>query len=241
MTSIVQVYVVILSGNSIVRKFSHPLKNLLVTHHSKIYRLHHGGQSFIFIYTKGDGNCQALQDINANNFPEEEELVVLFTYPCLTSIYQPPLVAVNGLLKKMTREEYYICVDKLLSILKQSANIKKLETNFSILRRSFGVLKNANGKIDSVNRKIVGVDNMWICNSVLLLKYHDMHFWSDFRVTSFLYSVLLFFYFEKISLVTVRYRLIIIYMYGKLHCLTHFSNNCNSESILSQEKFNICT
>ena len=46
---------------------------------------------------------QALKDINAN-LPEEEELVVEFIDPCLTSIYQPPDLAVNGPLKNIIRE-----------------------------------------------------------------------------------------------------------------------------------------
>ena len=45
---------------------------------------------------------KALTDINANR-PEEEELIVEYIDPCLTSIYQPPDVAVNGPLKKMIR------------------------------------------------------------------------------------------------------------------------------------------
>ena len=57
---------------------------------------------------------QALIDINANH-PEEEELVVEFIDPCLTSIYQPPDVAVNGPLKKMIREEYHNHVAQLFS------------------------------------------------------------------------------------------------------------------------------
>ena len=66
---------------------------------------------------------QALKDINANR-PEEEELVVEFIDPCLTSIYQPPDVAVNGPLKKMIREEYHNHVAELFSTSKQSANLK---------------------------------------------------------------------------------------------------------------------
>jgi hypothetical protein len=49
---------------------------------------------------------QALKDINGSR-PEQEELVVEFIDPCLTSIYQPPDIVVNGPLKKMIREEYH--------------------------------------------------------------------------------------------------------------------------------------
>ena len=65
---------------------------------------------------------QALKDINANR-PEEEELVVEFIDPCLTSIYQPPDVVVNGPLKKMIREKYHNHVAKLFSTSKQSAHL----------------------------------------------------------------------------------------------------------------------
>jgi hypothetical protein len=49
---------------------------------------------------------QALKDINGSR-QEQEELVVEFIDPCLTDIYQPPDIVVNGPLKKMIREEYY--------------------------------------------------------------------------------------------------------------------------------------
>ena len=66
---------------------------------------------------------QALKDINADR-PTEEELVVEFIDPCLTSIYQPPDVAVNRPLKKMIREECHNHVAKLFSTSKKSENLK---------------------------------------------------------------------------------------------------------------------
>ena len=57
-------------------------------------------------------------------FQDEEDLVVEFIGPCLTSIYQPPGITVSGALKKTFREEYHNHVAKLFSISKQPASIK---------------------------------------------------------------------------------------------------------------------
>jgi hypothetical protein len=65
---------------------------------------------------------QALKNSNANCL-QEEELVVEFIYPCFTSIYRPPDVAVIGPLKKMIKEEYHNHVSRLFSNSKQSASL----------------------------------------------------------------------------------------------------------------------
>ena len=57
---------------------------------------------------------QALEDIDAI-FPDEEELVVEFISPYLTSIYQPPGITVSGALKKTFREKYHQHVTELFS------------------------------------------------------------------------------------------------------------------------------
>ena len=146
----------------------------------------------------GDGNWQALKDINAN-CPEEEELIIEFIDPCLTSIYQPPDVAVNGSLKKMIREEYHNHVTKLYSTSKQSVNIRP-GYKISVFREDLvGFIKNTCGSIQSP-------ENKWICQhmgvqlraqmslkcvlhsywksilrqntfkTILLSKRHDIHF-----------------------------------------------------------------
>lgn len=113
---------------------------------------------------------QALKDINANR-PEEEELVVEFIDPCLTSIYQPPDVAVNGPLKKMIREEYHNHVAKLFSTSKQSANLKAGDKIPVSRENLVGFIQNAYDKINSVNRK-----NRWIADS---FKTCGLDPWSD--------------------------------------------------------------
>ena len=102
---------------------------------------------------------QALKDINENR-PEEEELVVEFIDPCLTSIYQPPDVAVNGPLKKMIREEYHNHVAELFSTSKQSANLKAGDKIPVSRENLVGFIQNAYDKINSVNIK-----NRWIADS----------------------------------------------------------------------------
>ena len=77
---------------------------------------------------------QALKDINGSR-PEQEELVVEFIDPCLTSIYQPPDIVVNGPLKKMIRKEYHNHVFELFRNLEESATL------------------NAGGKIPAVYQK----------------------------------------------------------------------------------------
>ena len=113
------------------KKLSHLVKIPLVARYSKMQGLYHGGQSFILILTKGDGNCQALKDIEVN-CPEEEYLIVEFIEPCQASIYYTPDVEVNGPLKKMTREEHHYHVAKLFSASKQSANNIEVEDNFLV-------------------------------------------------------------------------------------------------------------
>ena len=113
---------------------------------------------------------QALKDINANR-PEEEELVVEFIDPCLTSIYQPPDVAVNGPLKKMIREEYHNHVAELFSTSKQSASLNAGDKIPVSRENLVEFIQNAYGKINSVNKK-----NRWIADS---FKTCGLDPWSD--------------------------------------------------------------
>ena len=113
---------------------------------------------------------QALKDINANR-PEEEELVVELIDPCLTSIYQPPDVAVNGPLKKMIREEYHNHVAELFSTSKQSASLNAGDKIPVSRENLVGFIQNAYGKINSVNKK-----NRWIADS---FKTCGLDPWSD--------------------------------------------------------------
>ena len=98
-------------------KLFHLVKIILAVRHSKMCRLCYRQHSFVLIQTKGDGNYLALKGIDAN-CPEEQELVVKFIDPCLISIYQSTVKAVNVLLKKMIKQEHHNNFAKLLSILK---------------------------------------------------------------------------------------------------------------------------
>ena len=93
---------------------------------------------------------QALKEINENR-PQEEELVVEFIDPCLTSIYQSPDVTVNGPLKKMIREDNHVA--ELFSTSKQSANLKAGDKIPVSRENLVGSIQNAYDKINSVNRK----------------------------------------------------------------------------------------
>jgi hypothetical protein len=65
---------------------------------------------------------QALKDMNGSH-PEQEELVVEFIDPCLTSIYQLPDIVVNGTLKTMIREEYHNHVFELFRNSEESLSL----------------------------------------------------------------------------------------------------------------------
>ena len=87
-------------------------------------------------------------------------MVEEFIDPCLTSIYQPSDVAVNGPLKKMIREEYHNHVAELFSTSKQSANLKAGDKIPVSREKLVEFIQNAYDKINSVNIK-----NRWIADS----------------------------------------------------------------------------
>ena len=122
-----------------------------VTWYSKMHGLCHWGPPQINS-DKGDGNCQALKDIDAN-CPEEKELVVEFIDPCWYFIYQFPDIAVDGPLNKMIREECHNHVAKLFSTSKQSASSNAGGKILWSQNNLVGFITNAYGKINTINRK----------------------------------------------------------------------------------------
>jgi hypothetical protein len=118
---------------------------------------------------------QAQKDINGSRL-EQEELVVEFIDPCLTSIYQPPDIVVNGPLKKKIREEYHNHVFELSCNLEESLSLNagdKIPVSPEDLVR---FIENANDKINSTSRKIVGLRILskhvvWIHGQMLQKRY----------------------------------------------------------------------
>jgi hypothetical protein len=113
---------------------------------------------------------QALKDINGSR-PEQEELVLEFIDPCLTSIYQPPDIVVNGPLKKMIREEYH---NHVFGLFRNSEEALSLNAGdkIPVSREDLvGFIENAYDKINSANRK-----NRWIADS---FKTCGLDPWSD--------------------------------------------------------------
>jgi len=98
---------------------------------------------------------QALKQINACR-PEEEELVVEFIDPCLTSIYQPPDVAVNRVLKKMIREEYHNHVTELCRSSEQTTNLNAGDKIPVSRENLVQFIENAYNKINFRTKRIFG-------------------------------------------------------------------------------------
>ena len=79
--------------------------------------------------------------------PENEQLVVEFVDPCLTSIYQPPDVVMNVVLKRLVRQQYNDYVRSLLQDNSLKAGEKvplQRETLIEFIESAYDLINNEN-------------------------------------------------------------------------------------------------
>ena len=88
-----------------------------------------------------------------NKVAQNEQLVLEFVDPCLTSIYQPPDVVMNAPLKRLIREQYHDYVNCILKDETRSIKFKPgdkvtvpRETLIGFIEKVYSIINNENIK-----------------------------------------------------------------------------------------------
>ena len=92
--------------------------------------------------------------------PENEQLVVEFVDPCLTSIYQPPDVVMNAPLKRLIRQQYH---DHVHRISQDQSQLSKFKPGDKVTVPRETLIDFIEKAYDNINKE--NIKRRWIAES----------------------------------------------------------------------------